>query len=313
MSEVKIILRKVSTGEDIALVDGVVAGRLADCGIVLTEGHPSRQHAKFTVNGSESQLEDLGSANGTFVNGQRISGAVILRSGDKVRFDLEEYEYQVVGDPAMQDNAQQTMIRQVEPVNVDIDGSDMRERPAWIDPAKQAAGGPKTEFIDAAAMKEMIQVDEQQAVGEAADAVEAPMLLITSGGRNGQTVNLRTAGDRGEWTIGCDDDRDIVLADQGISGIHAKLAQDGPRWKLTDQMSANGTFVNGRRSNMSYLNNGDRIRFGPVDCVFRTPDSFGTATLVSSSGTKPSGNLRNIVLAIVAFVVTLAVIYALFR
>ena len=105
----------------------------------------------------------------------------------------------------------------------------MRERPAWIDPAKQAAGGPKTEFIDAAAMREMIQVDEQQAVGEAADVVEAPMLLITSGGRNGQTVNLRTAGDRGEWTIGCDDDRDIVLADQGVSGIHAKLAQDPSR------------------------------------------------------------------------------------
>jgi len=162
-------------------------------------------------------------------------------------------------------------------------------------------------------MKEMIQVDEQQAAGEVADDVESPMLVITSGTRNGQQVNLRTAGDRGEWTIGCDDDRDIVLADQGVSGIHAKLAQDGPRWKLTDQMSANGTFVNGRRSNMSYLNNGDRIRFGPVDCVFRTPDSFGTATLVSKPEAKSPGNLRNIVLAIVAFVVTLAVIYALFR
>lgn len=312
MSDVQFILRKVSNGEEIALVDGLVAGRLADSGLVLTEGHPSRQHAKFTVSGVESRLEDLGSSNGTFVNDQRISGTVILSSGDKIRFDVEEFEYQVVGDQTIQDNAQQTIVRQVESLDVNIDGSDMRERPAWIDPEKQAAGGPKTEFIDASAMKEMIQVDERQGTGDVTDNVDIPMLLITSGAKSGLRVNLKTAGERGEWTIGCDTDRDVVLADQGVSGIHAKLTQDGKRWKLTDQMSANGTFVNGRRSNMSYLNNGDRIRFGPVDCVFRTPDSFGTATRVSQPS-KPTSNVRNIVLAVVAFVVTLAVIYAVFR
>lgn len=138
------------------------------------------------------------------------------------------------------------------------------------------------------------------------------MLLITSGAKSGLRVNLKSAGDRGEWTIGCDTDRDVVISDQGVSGIHAKLARDGKRWKLTDQMSANGTFVNGRRSNMSYLNNGDRIRFGPVDCIFRTPDSFGTATRVTRPD-KPTSNSRNVILAVVAFVVTLAVIYAVFR
>jgi pSer/pThr/pTyr-binding forkhead associated (FHA) protein len=312
MSDVQLILRKVSNGDEVALVDGLIAGRLAESGIVLSEGHPSRQHAKFKVSGNESQIEDLGSANGTFVNDQRISGAVILRSGDKVRFDVEEYEYRVVGDKTTQDNSQQTMIRQVEPVNVDIDGSDMRERPAWIDPDKQSEGGPKTEFIDAAAMREMVQIDEQQGAGNVVDNVDAPMLLVTSGAKSGLTVNLRTADQRGEWTIGCDDDRDVVLTDQGVSGIHAKLTQDGKRWKLTDQMSANGTFVNGRRSNMSYLNNGDRVRFGPVDCVFRTPDSFGTATRVSAPA-KPAANVRNIGLTVFAFVVTLAIIYAVFQ
>lgn len=312
MSDIQIILKKVTTGDQIPLTDGLVAGRLEECGLVLTEGHPSRRHAKFQVSGNQSRVEDLGSSNGTFVNDQKISGAVVLRSGDRIRFDIEEYEYQVVGEVTEVRDGQATMIRKVEPADVDIDGSQRRERPAWIDPEKQAAGGPKTEFIDAAAMKEMIQVDERQWADDSADNVETPMLLVTSGDRKNQRFNLRTSGDRGEWTIGCDGDRDIVISDQGVSGIHAKLAQDGRRWKLTDQMSANGTFVNGRRSNMSYLNNGDRIRFGPVDCVFRTPDDFGTATRVSKFEDK-SSRPRNIALAILAFIVTLAIIFAVSR
>jgi pSer/pThr/pTyr-binding forkhead associated (FHA) protein len=312
MSDIQIVLKKITTGDRVPITDGLVAGRLDECGLVLTEGHPSRRHARFNVSGNESRVEDLGSSNGTFVNDQKISGAVVLRSGDKIRFDVEEYEYQVVGDVTEVQNAQATMIRQIEPADVDIDGSQRRERPAWIDPEKQAAGGPKTEFIDAAAMKEMIQVDEQKGAADLGDDIDSPMLLVTSGDKKGQRFNLRTSGERGEWTIGCDGDRDIVVPDQGVSGIHAKLAQDGRRWKLTDQMSANGTFVNGRRSNMSYLNNGDRIRFGPVDCVFRTPDEFGTATMVSGVDKKPAKS-RNVVLSILAFIVTLAIIFAVMQ
>ncbi len=311
MSDVQIILRKISNGEETVLVDELVAGRLADSGLILTEGHPSRHHAKFSVSGDESRLEDLGSANGTFVNDQRIEGSIILCSGDKIRFDIEEFEYRVLGDQTITDDAQKTMIRQVEPVDVDIDGSNLRERPAWIDPDKQVAGGPKTAFIDAAAMKEMMQVDDQNGV-DVPDKIETPALLISSGTKAGLRVNLRTNDERGEWTIGCDSDRDIVLEDQGVSGIHAKLSQDGRRWKLTDQMSANGTFVNGKRSNMSYLDNGDRIRFGPVECVFRTPAIFGTATRITRAS-KSSGNTRNIVLAVIAFAITLAILYVVFR
>ncbi len=309
MSDVQIILRKVTSGEETILVDGLVAGRQLDSGLILTEGHPSRSHAKFSINANESRVEDLGSANGTFVNDQRIQGSIVLRSGDKVRFDVEEFEFHILGDKTVVDARKTTMKRTVEPV--DSDGSNIKARPFWIDPDKQAAGGPKTAFIDAAAMKEMIQVDDENGV-DVSDDVETPALIIGSGAKAGLRINLRTSDERGEWTIGCDSDRDIVLQDHGVSGIHAKLAQDGRRWKLTDQMSANGTFVNGKRSNMSYLDNGDRIRFGPVECVFRTPEKFGTATRVTRSG-QSSGNWRNIVLAVSAFVITLAILYVVFR
>src|SRR4051812_17685043 len=49
----------------------VVLGRSADCDVEVLDGRVSRQHCAITLDGEEARLEDLGSANGTFVNGQR--------------------------------------------------------------------------------------------------------------------------------------------------------------------------------------------------------------------------------------------------
>ncbi len=77
-------------------------------------------------------------------------------------------------------------------------------------------------------------------------------------------------------------------------------------------MSANGTFVNGKRSNMSYLDNGDRIRFGPVECIFKTPAKVGSGMGVTKAANQP-GKIKNIVLAALTFVVTLAILFVIFR
>ncbi len=53
----------------------------------LPDPRISRQHAKLEVTKHGLQLTDLGSANGTFVNGVRIHGSVILNVNDRVRFD----------------------------------------------------------------------------------------------------------------------------------------------------------------------------------------------------------------------------------
>ncbi len=77
-------------------------------------------------------------------------------------------------------------------------------------------------------------------------------------------------------------------------------------------MSANGTFVNGKRSNMSFLDNGDRVRFGPVECIFRIPAHMGSATRVTRAAKAPR-NTRNIILAAVSFAVTLAILFVIIR
>ncbi len=53
--------------------------------IELTTTDVSRRHARISVGDRGFQLEDLGSANGTFLNGARVSSAIPLRVGDHVQ------------------------------------------------------------------------------------------------------------------------------------------------------------------------------------------------------------------------------------
>src|SRR5271156_6536758 len=71
----------------VELVSDVVLGRDANADIVLTDpsGQVSRRHARIVIRGTEAVLEDLGSVNGTFVNGERLDGPSALRAGDKVK------------------------------------------------------------------------------------------------------------------------------------------------------------------------------------------------------------------------------------
>lgn len=59
-------------------------GRSEECDVVLASGRCSRKHARLLVSDEGATLEDLGSANGTFVNGQRITGPHSLADGDFV-------------------------------------------------------------------------------------------------------------------------------------------------------------------------------------------------------------------------------------
>ncbi|MCK5688953.1 FHA domain-containing protein [Myxococcota bacterium] len=53
--------------------DEIYVGRAAELDIVLVEDMVSRKHVKITCEGKELEISDLGSTNGTFVNGEKIS------------------------------------------------------------------------------------------------------------------------------------------------------------------------------------------------------------------------------------------------
>lgn len=65
--------------------DEMQVGRHPDCDIVVDAGAVSRYHAKITKKGNEFAVEDAGSRNGTFVNGQLLSRPHVLSEGDRIR------------------------------------------------------------------------------------------------------------------------------------------------------------------------------------------------------------------------------------
>ncbi|MEM6469091.1 MAG: SpoIIE family protein phosphatase [Planctomycetota bacterium] len=65
-------------------------GRHPDCDIVVDVGAVSRFHAKVICEGEQFQVVDLGSRNGTYVNGQMISGQHSLSEGDRIRISEVE-------------------------------------------------------------------------------------------------------------------------------------------------------------------------------------------------------------------------------
>ena len=61
----------------------ILVGRSSDLDMVLVEDMVSRKHARIAMQGEQIWIEDLGSTNGTFVNGEKIKRAR-LKEGDRV-------------------------------------------------------------------------------------------------------------------------------------------------------------------------------------------------------------------------------------
>ncbi|MFA7345148.1 MAG: FHA domain-containing protein [Terrimicrobiaceae bacterium] len=67
----------------------ITIGRLADNDLQIDDGSVSSRHAQIEFEADAFHLHDLGSTNGTFVNGDQVTDAV-LRHGDEVRFGIVE-------------------------------------------------------------------------------------------------------------------------------------------------------------------------------------------------------------------------------
>jgi pSer/pThr/pTyr-binding forkhead associated (FHA) protein len=67
-----------------------IIGRATDAQLSLDDGLVSRHHAVIVVTEGGVSLEDLGSRNGTLLNGQRINGTALLMPGDVVKIGAQE-------------------------------------------------------------------------------------------------------------------------------------------------------------------------------------------------------------------------------
>lgn len=334
------VLVRISNGERLELHADATAGRVEGCEVPLNEGGTSRTHARLTFTDGTLWVEDLGSANGTFINTGRIAARVRLKTGDRLSFGVEAFEVAlaptrvatpavgtaplpaavapvpVVAAPAPVEPAPAPAIS---PKDVEVTSPGVPKRPgSWaqgLTGEMVQAPGKSTKYLAPAEIKQMM-ANVEVAKAPAPD-MDVPYLQILSGKRSSVNVPLRPGAARlTEWSIGSDPQRELVLPDDGVSAFHARIMNEGKRWKVIDQMSANGTFVNGKRSSVSYVSGGDRLHFGPVECMFQTrvaPSGSRPAEEVETGYKKaaatPAGSPMRIVAIIGAVLAILALAY----
>ena len=74
---------------------GVTLGRSRQCDVVLDDPNVSRQHAEIRPRGGSWVLTDLGSTNGSRLNGRTVEGPEVVRSGDEIELGATVLRFEV--------------------------------------------------------------------------------------------------------------------------------------------------------------------------------------------------------------------------
>jgi hypothetical protein len=84
----------LQSGAAYDLSDGALLGRGDQADIVLEDSFASSRHARLVPHGDVMVLEDLGSTNGTYLNGEPLRGPQPLHAGDQIRIGDSEFTFE---------------------------------------------------------------------------------------------------------------------------------------------------------------------------------------------------------------------------
>lgn len=216
-------------------------GRGDSCDMQILEGHVSRLHARLETMGDCVWLKDLESSNGSYVNGERLIGAMRVYHGDELTFDISRY--QLIGD-----HPDLTPIRPVSAVAEAFEfDPELSEEPPPLAP-------------------EVPPVEPAAVVAD--DETEGPYLLGIAGG----VAERRYPLNLGQHLVGRAPDVEIHLPEPSVSLRHAEIDVRADGVFITNLISTNGVQVNGQDVNIQRLEPGDQVQLGRAVLEYRHPD-----------------------------------------
>jgi len=240
--------------------DEFIIGRAQSSRLQIDSPGISRQHARLTFEKDQYLIEDLGSSNGTFVNGERISEPRPLKNGDTISLgQTVQLEYQ-----AIMPTVTATMI--------EMDGTVIDDAPQQTvvpEPPEAAPPGPPEPAPDPLMTMIGQEVDLPQ-------EFIPPQLTVAIAGQAPRTYTLSNT----RVTIGRAEDNEIVIDSRIVSRQHAYLerVQDGYALTVIPE-AGNPVLFDGRPLTASRtLQHGDILRIGSLD-----PGMMVTMTYVDPS------------------------------
>ena len=262
------VLRNMSTNENIPLISrSVTLGRKDGCEIVVDSSEASRQHARITLEEGRLKLEDLGSTNGTVLNGRRLRQPEVLGGGDIIVIGQVHYMVVAPGSGGhttilggrlgqVDDNY---VVDQVDPNSTGL-RMPFPKPPGWSDADDFGESKPSGSDPMAVLEREM----ERQSIG--AENTAGVLMIVSDKGRN--TLFPLLAG-KSSWTLGRDVSNDVEIVDVTVSSVHARLILESGRWQAEDLQSTNGSRLNGKKIETGTLSDGDTLTVGKVKLLFK--------------------------------------------
>jgi EmrB/QacA subfamily drug resistance transporter len=282
---------RISKGADaglmIAVADNTVLGRDTDADVAFQDpgGRLSRRHARIRLDNGAPVVEDLGSTNGTFVNGDRIEGPRPLAAGDRIEVGDTTVEFTPAPDFEAAPDVHVTRARDV-PDDVQLtharhianEHTHARRIPSGVErkrdllPDAQDTAPPPRRPDTPPRRPEAPPMRPEPSPTFAPPGADGELRIISGPGAGGTAPVRRSA------TIGREPECDIQLLDSEVSRRHAKVTVRDGLAAIDDLHSANGTYVNGDRIlEQRTLSPGDRIQIGEATIILSSPIFEGTA------------------------------------
>ncbi|MBI2571859.1 MAG: FHA domain-containing protein [Candidatus Schekmanbacteria bacterium] len=249
-------------GEQPLASDVMRIGREPANELVLEDAQVSRFHARIVRDGCEWWVEDLGSSNGVFVDGERTERAR-LHHGWKL--DIGQHRL-IWRDPAERDSASgdEGLPEKFTAQSWEREAASLTAENAIRQPAAPKIMGmpsPDSE-IGLEEKTEEAQLRSSEAEPQATNppGKEDPEELILVVEASGERMVFRRPAVR----IGRDEEADLRLAHESVSRDHLVIIRRPLCFSTQDLRSTNGTWINGNRVDHGTLRSGDELRVGEV-------------------------------------------------
>ncbi len=212
----------------------VSLGRGAINDIVLDDVRVSRSHARLDFATEEVTIVDLGSSNGTRVNGIRIERTTLV-PGDTIGLGGQQLKYSVEGP---------------------------------------------SEDVDLTVIDTQVQLDQtiaEEVLPVVINDTANPSLVVFTSDRT-WSIDL---ADLDQATIGRDESCAVFIDVDKVSRQHAEVQHRGEAFLIKDLDSTNGTWVNSQQIDQHILQDGDVIRVGPAQIIFKRGFQEQALTMVA--------------------------------
>ncbi len=272
-------LQRLKDGQDFMIDEvSLLMGRSELCDIKVTEGYPSREHARIAERGGKLKVQDLHSTNGTFVNNKQIEVEAELEIGDVLKIGEEVFTVQSQVEPeatilmrslGSTHNVSATVIEDDDEDDPDDDATAMLEvyamPPGWAESSEISNQVGKLDDKKRAAIDKYVEKFSAAMKGKS-----GIFLILFSDEDPPIFKHVVMDAGKTEWVFGRSDSCDIEFNNPCVSKEHATLKfVGGEGWYLEDNKSKNGISVDGNRQQKIKLSDNLVFEISSVDVLVR--------------------------------------------